>query len=204
MKAQRGSTKDAAVRTRDDIPAAVLCAARRGDHAAFTEIVDRYEPHLRALVCHVIQDRDQVEDVLQDALLRAYRALPAFRGNAALGTWLHRIAYTTSLEHARRRARLREAPESAAAERASSAPDMGDDLALREVVARALTALSAEQRLTLLLVDREGLDYREVAAIMGVSAGTVCSRLVRARARLRMALVAETATATVCHTEEES
>ena len=86
----------------------------------------------------------------------------------------------------------------------SSGPDPGDDLALREVVACALAALPPDQRLTLLLIDREGFDYSDVAAIMAVPEGTVCSRLTRARARLRAALTAETVAVVAGRAEEDS
>ena len=179
-----------------DVPESVVRAAMSRDHAAFAEIVTHYEPRLRALIYHLVLDAELTHDVLQETYLRAYRALPSFRQDAKLGTWLHRVACTAALEQLRRRARRREAPARTALDdgspealgTASSISDLGGDLALREAVATALAELSPEQRLTLLLIDREGYDYRSVAEIMRVSPGTVCSRLQRARGKLRSAL----------------
>jgi RNA polymerase sigma-70 factor (ECF subfamily) len=172
------------------IEAAAVHAAQRRDHRAFALIVSVQQERLNALVYHILQDRGATQDVVQDALLRAYRALPQFRGEAALGTWLYRIAYTAAMDHLRRQGRRPELvcedplPFAAAAADDDSAENSG----LRDAIARGLTALPVDQRLTLLLVDREDLTYREVAAIMDVSPGTVCSRLQRAREKLRAAL----------------
>ena len=176
---------------RAEVDADVVRAAQRRDHRAFALIVGVHQERLNALVYHVVQDRGATQDVVQDALLRAYRALPQFRGEAALGTWLYRIAYTAAMDHLRRLGRrpelVCEAPvpiETATALHDDDAERSG----LRDAIARGLTALPADQRLTLLLVDREDLTYREVATIMDVSPGTVCSRLQRARTKLRAAL----------------
>ena len=84
-----------------DVPRSVIAAARRGDHAAFAVIVERHDDRLRALAFHLLQDREAMRDVLQDAYVKAYLGLPAFRGEADLGTWLYRIVYTTCLNHLR-------------------------------------------------------------------------------------------------------
>lgn len=172
-----------------ELPDHVLEAARHGSHSAFAAIVDRYEPRLRATVFYIVQDEELTRDVLQETFLRAYRALPGFRRQASLGTWLHRIAHTTALEQLRTARRRPEAPLPADSEASTAATgDPGDDLALREIVAKAIAQLPPKQRLVLLLIDRDGYDYRTVGEIMGVSPGTVCSRLQRARSKLRAAL----------------
>jgi RNA polymerase sigma-70 factor (ECF subfamily) len=183
---RRGTQDGAGAR----IDADVVCAAQRRDHHAFALIVAAYQERLNALVYHILQDRGATQDVVQDALLRAYRALPQFRGEATLGTWLYRIAYTAAMDHLRRQGRRPEVicedplPRGAAA----TCDDSAENSGLRDAIARGLAALPVDQRLTLLLVDREDLTYREVAAIMDVSPGTVCSRLQRAREKLRSTL----------------
>jgi len=175
-----------------ELPDHVVEAAKHRSHSAFAAIVDYYEPRLRATVFYVVQDEELSRDALQETFLRAYRALPRFRGDASLGTWLHRIAYTTSLEQLRVRRRRPETPLPADVDDAAvMVSDPGDDMALREIVSGAMAQLPPEQRLVLLLVDRDGYDYRTVAEIMGVSCGTVCSRLQRARGKLRLALAHE-------------
>ena len=187
------SSARARVGSRDEgcaaIDAGVVDAAKRRDHQAFALIVNAHQERLNALVYHIVQDPEATQDVVQDALLRAYRALPQFRGEAALGTWLYRIAFTASMDHLRRQGRRRELirqdpwPADAAVQH-----DDAERAGMQDVIAQGLSALPADQRLTLLLVDREDLTYREVATIMGVSPGTVCSRLQRAREKLRVAL----------------
>lgn len=187
-----------------DVAEHILSAAIRRDHAAFAEIVTHYEPRLRTLIYHLVLDTELTHDVLQETYLRAYRALPSFRREAALGTWLHRIACTAALEQVRRLGRRRDAPAPEATGGPAHAPDPGGDLALREAVAAALATLPPEQRLTLLLIDREGYDYRAVAEIMRVSPGTVCSRLQRARTKLRRTLGEIRPSATTAARREES
>jgi len=176
---------------RADFDAGVVRAAQHRDHHAFALIVAEHQERLNAVVYHIVQDRGAAQDVVQDALLRAYRALPQFRGDAALGTWLYRIAYTAAMDHLRRQGRRPELVCEDPLPIAAAAVVHDDDAehsGLRDAIARGLTALPADQRLTLLLVDREDLTYREVATIMDVSPGTVCSRLQRARKKLRAAL----------------
>ena len=75
----------------DDPPSAVVRAARRGDHRAFTRLVDRYDDDLRALAFHLLGSREAMDEALQETYLNAYRGLPQFRGEAGVGTWLYRI-----------------------------------------------------------------------------------------------------------------
>ena len=188
---------------RAEVDADAVRAAQRRDHRAFALIVSVHQERLNALVYHILQDREATQDVVQDALLRAYRALPRFRGEAALGTWLYRIAYTAAMDHLRRQGRHPELvcedplPFAAAAD-----DDQAEQTGLRDAIAQALTTLPPDQRLTLLLVDREDLTYRQVAAIMGVSPGTVCSRLQRAREKLPSALRKQGLTASRAGGEE--
>jgi RNA polymerase sigma-70 factor (ECF subfamily) len=189
---------------RAEVDADVVRAAQRRDHRAFALIVSVHQERLNALVYHIVQDQGATQDVVQDALLRAYRALPQLRGEATLGTWLHRIAYAAAMDHLRRQGRhpelVCEDPLPFAA--AAADDDHAEQTGLRDAIAQALTTLPTDQRLTLLLVDREDLTYREVAAIMGVSPGTVCSRLQRARGKLRIALRKQGLTASRAGGEE--
>ena len=88
---------------RAELHPAVLAAARRGDPQAFTEVLMHHDRQLRLLAFRLLGDQHQMEDALQDAAIRAFRALPRFDGRSALGTWLHRIVYTTCVDHLRRR-----------------------------------------------------------------------------------------------------
>ncbi len=129
-----------------------------------------------------------MEDALQDAALRAYRALPRFDGRSAVGTWLYRIVYTTCVDHLRRLSAEPEPVAPAADERVDPDSDPLDRLVAWESLAAALQALPPDQRVALLLIDQEGYDYRTAAEIIGVPTGTVSSRVSTARATVRRLL----------------
>lgn len=168
----------------------ILAAARRGDHVAFVQLFRFYDRRVRHVVWQVLGDRREMEDVLQEIGLRAFRGLPSFRGESGAGTWLCRIAYTSAIDQLRQRSREtalddEELPESADL-------DLADATIARMTLDEAFAALSPDQRIALLLVDREGLDYGDAAEILGVAPGTVASRLSRARAAVRAALQYDT------------
>ena len=169
-----------------DIGERVIDRARRGDQEAFAAVIRHYDPGLRALAYRLLGNRDVMDDVLQEAYVKAFKALPRFRGEAKLGTWLYRIAYNACLDELRRARRGDELP--LADEQPSASPDPGDVAARRGDLARALAALPPEERAAVLLVDAQGFDYRQTARVLGVAEGTVASRLNRARASLRIAL----------------
>jgi RNA polymerase sigma-70 factor (ECF subfamily) len=129
-----------------------------------------------------------MDDVLQEVYIKAFLALPGFRGRSSLGTWLYRITYTTCIDALRRQRRLSAVPDELALDARDAAPDPGDELAERERLSAALGALPPEQRVAVLLVDREGFDYRTVAEILDVPFGTAASRVSAARHALRRAL----------------
>jgi RNA polymerase sigma-70 factor (ECF subfamily) len=164
-----------------------LEAAQRGDRRAFDAIVDLYADRLRLLAFHLLRDADLTDDALQDTFFNAFRGLPAFRRRSALGTWLYRITYTVCMGYLRR-ARARSVSYEESEDVLGTDPDPADRYSTRSQVAAALAALSPEQRVVVLLVDRDGFDYRSVAEVLDVPKGTVCSRLSAARAALRQAL----------------
>ena len=169
-----------------DIGAPVIDRARRGDQEAFAAVIRHYDPGLRALAYRLLGDRDLMDDVLQEAYVKAFRALPRFRGDSRLGTWLYRITYNACLDELRRSRRTRSFRSKPSCR--AAAVDPGDLVAGRGDLARALAALPSEERAAVLLVDAQGFDYRESAHILGIPEGTVASRLNRARASLRTAL----------------
>jgi RNA polymerase sigma-70 factor (ECF subfamily) len=129
---------------------------------------------------------DDVDDVLQNAYLKAFRSWDGFRGASTRRTWLHRIAYTTALDHLRTRRRARDLHRRSgpAADVPDIAPGAVDNLAL----VAALDRLSTDHRVAVLLVDGQGFSHSEVAEILDVAPGTVASRVHRARTALRTML----------------
>lgn len=155
---------------------------------AFITMIQHYDRPLRALVFRLMGDRDVMDDVLQDVYLRAYRALPSFRGESAPGTWLYRIAYNVCIDELRRRQRQPRVPLDDMHDEPHDGIDPGDLAAMRGDVARALGELPHDQRAAVLLVDAHGFDYARAGDILGVPPGTVGSRVSRARSALRLAL----------------
>jgi RNA polymerase sigma-70 factor (ECF subfamily) len=172
--------------TSEDIDARTLARARHGDGVAFTALVRHYDDGLRALAYRLLGDRARMDDALQEAYLNAYRALPGFRGDASLRTWLYRIVYNACLDELRR-SRSVVAIDSVRTLPARTA-DPAESLSVRESLAAALDGLPPEDRAAVLFVDGAGFDYRGAAEVLGIPEGTVGSRLNRARADLRNAL----------------
>jgi RNA polymerase sigma-70 factor (ECF subfamily) len=169
-----------------EIDGATLARARRGDGAAFAALVRHYDEGLRALAFRLVGDRDRMDDAMQDAYLRAFRALPRFRGASAPSTWLYRITYNACIDELRRTPAT--APLDAVEEHADPRPGIAELLSTRGRLTAALAQLAPADRTAVLLVDAQGFDYAAAAEVLGVPAGTVASRLNRARTLLRRAL----------------
>jgi RNA polymerase sigma-70 factor (ECF subfamily) len=162
-------------------------------------LFEAHGPRLVALAAAVSGLRASAEDVVQEALLKAHARRAAFRGEANPGTWLWRIVVNEALDFRRRLAgrSRREARAAAAAdERADRGPGpeaLASEAERREAVRRAIDALPADQRAVVILREVEGLRYREIAEELGLPLGTVESRVLRARERLKTALRAHLA-----------
>jgi RNA polymerase sigma-70 factor, ECF subfamily len=155
------------------------------DADAFVALLREYDLRHRRLAFRLLGDRERMDDVLQDAYARAYRALPRFRGSAAIGTWLYRIVYNACLDELRRSGARREVSLDEWRDRESDRTDRVEE---RLDLEAALAALPVELRVVVLLVDADELSYNEAAEVLGIPAGTVASRLSRARDALKGAL----------------
>ena len=153
------------------------------DADAFLSLVREFDLRHRRLAFRLLGDRDRMDDVLQEAYARAFRALPRFRGGASAGSWLYRIVYNACIDELRRSGARKEISLEEWRER-GAAPDVEQRLDLEA----ALAALPVDLRAVVLLVDADELSYDEAAEILGIPAGTVASRLSRARDALRGAL----------------
>jgi RNA polymerase sigma-70 factor (ECF subfamily) len=171
----------------------LVLRAQRGDKLAFELLVNKYERKLQRLLSRLVRDPAEVEDVTQEAFIKAYRALPTFRGESAFYTWLYRIGINTAKNYLTAQGRKGPAtvdidPEDAesASEnelaRDSSTPEqemMSRQVA--ETVNAAMEGLPEELRSAIMLREIEGMSYEEIAAIMNCPIGTVRSRIFRAR-----------------------
>lgn len=159
--------------------------ARAGERAAFDQLVARYQRRLLRLVLRLLRDQAEAEDVVQETFLRAYRALPRFRGDAAFYTWLYRIALNGARNTIQCR-RLRGGPTGAVPAQVP-APEIGTPESMllskqvMQAIDAALEALPLDLRTAIVLREIEGLSYGEIAQIMECPLGTVRSRLFRAR-----------------------
>ena len=160
---------------------------RRLDADAFVELVERHDVSHRRLAFRLLGDSGRMDDVLQEAYARAFRALPRFRGDSSLETWLYRIVYNACVDDLRRR-REHETLDEWDDRLAANPTDIPTDIAERLDLAAALASLPPELRAVVLLIDAEGLGYAEAADVLGVPAGTVASRLNRARSHLQAVL----------------
>lgn len=170
----------------------LVARVQKGDKRAFDLLVRKYQHKIAKLVMRYIRDRSEVEDVTQEAFIKAYRAISSFRGESAFYTWLYRIAINTAKNYLV--AQGRRVPttdvEAEEAEQIFEAP------ALREVatpesvtltdeiagtVARAMKNLPEDLRTAITLREIDGLSYEEIANVMDCPIGTVRSRIFRAR-----------------------
>lgn len=161
--------------------------ARAGERAAFDLLVARYQRRLLRLVLRLLRDPAEAEDVVQETFLKAYRALPRFRGEAAFFTWLYRIALNGARNAVQRR-RQRNGPQGIAPSQAPAPPpEIGTPESMllskqvMQAIDAALEALPLELRTAIVLREIEGLSYEEIAQIMECPLGTVRSRIFRAR-----------------------
>lgn len=164
----------------------LVAQASQGDSAAFAALLKRHDDKMRGVVWRLVPSRSEMDDVLQDAYLKAWRGLPQFRGDSAFSSWLYRIVYTTALDHlkAARRRPVVPLEEHTAGTVQDASASIVDAAALRD----ALAELPPDQLCVVALVDGQGESYDDVAELLGISSGTVGSRLSRARATLRKAL----------------
>jgi len=165
---------------------------QNGEKAAFDILVRRYEHKLANVISRYIRDPSEVLDVAQEAFIKAYRALPNFRGDSAFYTWLYRIAINTAKNHLVAASRRPpsddiEAQEAEQFEGGSGLKDYEtpERLALRSELARviqdAIEELPEDLRTALVLRELDGLSYEEIASAMDCPIGTVRSRIFRAR-----------------------
>jgi len=175
--------------------ALLVDAVRRGEPGSREAIYHRYKRRVFALALRIVGAID-AEEVAQEAFIRVFGGLPKFRGDAALGTWIYRLAVNAALSHRTRRANAPAAPvEERVAERVAAVTPEARDLALRKQLERALRALPVGYRTVIVLHDIEGLEHEEVASILGCHVGTSKSQLHKARAKLREMLAARGITA---------
>lgn len=168
----------------EDPDAPLVKRAQRGDRRAFAELVERHQARLFTLAARTLGSENDAADAVQEALLRAWLALPRFRATSRFSTWLYRITLNAAHDQ---RLRRRAEPAEIALER----PDPRDSFLESELsgeLQRALHGLDEDFRLAVVLYDMLGASYEEIAELTGVPEGTVKSRIFRGRRELARAL----------------
>ncbi len=170
--------------------AELLRAHVAGDKEAFSVLFARHQNQLWAVALRTVRNPSDASDVLQDAMVSAFRRASSFRGDSAVLTWMYRIVVNAGLDRLRRNAvrRTEPLPEDADRDATMSVASTSDDSLLaretRADIARALDAINADQRAAIILVDMEGYSVDEAARLLGCAPGTIKSRCSRGRARL--------------------
>ncbi len=176
-----------------DIDQQLVERAQRGDKRAFELLVEKYQRKLGRLLARIIRDPAEVEDVTQEAFIKAYRALPAFRGDSAFYTWLYRIGINTAKNYLMALGRRAPTSTEVVAEDAEGFED-GEQLRdintpesmllskeIAETVNASIEELPEELRTAIQLREIEGMSYEDIARVMDCPIGTVRSRIFRAR-----------------------
>ncbi|HEX4911484.1 MAG: RNA polymerase sigma factor RpoE [Permianibacter sp.] len=179
-------------KTGPETDAELVARVQRGDKRAFDLLVRKYQQRIMALISRYIRNRSEIADVAQEAFIKAYRALPNFRGDSQFYTWLYRIAINSAKNHLASQSRR---PQTASVD--GLEPEQLADLAgqtdnasperllltaeLKREIDAAIAELPEELRTALLLREIDGLSYEEIAEVMECPIGTVRSRIFRAR-----------------------
>ena len=179
-----------------DIDRELVARVQRGDQRAFGLLVEKYQRKLARLLQRLIRDPAEVEDVTQEAFIRAYRALPTFRGDSAFYTWLYRIAVNTAKNHlmAMGRRAMTGVEADAALDEGEQLQDINTPesvLMSKEIavtVNAAIEELPEELREAIRLRELDGMSYEEIAKAMDCPIGTVRSRIFRAREAIAVRL----------------
>src|SRR5450631_355283 len=173
---------------------------QHGDKRAFGLLVAKYQRRISRLLSRMMRDSADIEDVAQEAFIKAYRALPNFRGDSAFYTWLYRIAINTAKNHYAAQGRRaptvvandiedQESGNDAAYLSDNATPDsLYESKQVGMAVNRAIEQLAPDLRTAIVLRELEGLSYDEIAAAMNCPVGTVRSRIFRAREAIALEL----------------
>jgi RNA polymerase sigma-70 factor (ECF subfamily) len=177
----------------DESDLSLVRRVQRGDKGAFDALVLKYQHKLVKLVMRYVRNPAEAEDIAQEAFIKAYRALPQFRGDSAFYTWLYRIAINTAknavvsrdrnpVEYDLDRSNTDESYDMQGRMKDSETPEglvLTDEI--RSTVNAAIDSLPEDLRTAIVLRELEGLSYEEIAAAMACPVGTVRSRIFRAR-----------------------
>jgi len=176
-----------------DIDAALVERVQRGDKKAFDLLVLKYQRKIIRLLSRMIRDQNEIEDVAQEAFIKAYKALPQFRGDSAFYTWLYRIAINTARNWMSQNSRRPSAPNANVTDNDETFSEIDNltdshtpeaEMVSREIAAsvnQTIESLPEELRRAIVFREIDGMSYEDIALAMNCPIGTVRSRIFRAR-----------------------
>ena len=178
----------------------LIFKAKKGDQDAFGQLVLAHQSKVFTLCVHMLNSREEAEDMAQEAFLKAWRSLGGFHGESSFATWMHRLTTNLCLDHLRRQTRRQNVAvavslddeEAAFTEPADSGSDPQRELERKErqrALAKGLKELPEHHRRALVMREVSGLSYQEIADALALDLGTVKSRIARAREALRKRLL---------------
>ncbi|HHY17921.1 MAG TPA: sigma-70 family RNA polymerase sigma factor [Firmicutes bacterium] len=177
--------------------------ASKGDIEAFEALVTAYEKSLYNIAFRMVSNSEDAMDIVQDVFLKAYQALPEFRGDSRFSTWIYRVCVNASLDYLRKNRKVKVYsldapvvfPDSEVQRQIEDSGDSTEDIVesqfLGQRVLGVLNDLDSHYRTILILCDVQGYSYKEISEILDISLGTVKSRIHRARNLVRKLLEAE-------------
>ena len=168
--------------------AELVARCRAGDSDAFEALYREHSPRLYALARRMTGSSQESEDLLQDIFLQAHRKLDSYRGDAALGTWLYRLAIRQCLDFLRSRQGRMSAASTSLADDGPHMPSIRETPGARIDIERAVAQLPPGCRTAFVLHDVEGLEHRQIAEMLGVTESTSKSQVFKARMKLRAML----------------
>lgn len=177
----------------------LIMQAQSGDQAAFAQLVERYQKTVYHQALRLLSNPEDAADITQEVFLKVWRTLPSFRGESSFSTWLYRLTDNAAIDLLRREKKRRDTPslddedtdwQSVLSDTSASPHELAARNELQAAVRDGLSKLSDDHRRVLILREINGLSYEEIGAILDLSAGTVKSRISRARLALAKILQA--------------
>jgi RNA polymerase sigma-70 factor (ECF subfamily) len=193
--------KEKVTKTKNDPPdSELVLKSQQGDVRAFDELVERYHDRIYGLAYNMLSNREDAEDLTQEIFVKAFEALPRFKGKSLFYTWLYRIAINKTINYRKKRNRNR-ALSLDQFDQEIKSDDIYQDLTakgsplrninlteLQERLNASLQKLSDKHRTVMIMHDMQGIPHEEIAKVVGASTGTVRSRLFYARKQMQMEL----------------
>ncbi len=173
--------------------------AKKGDVAAFERLIAEYQIYCYNIALGMLKSQEDAKDVSQEALVKVYQKIATFNGKSTFSTWLYRIVVNSCLDFIKKQKKLQLIKDDydTAIDQVATTHDGVADQAIKNelaaIIARSMKQLSAKQRAPIVLRDYLGFSYQDVADILNLPLGTLKSRLIRARSKLREIITSDAA-----------